>query len=141
MREVFEKIRARLEDQVDNNRGWEDEPWFAGNTEAYEHAIEIVNQVEEEYIKEDHTDYANTELYSFWLQHQWIPCSERLPDSDRYILMHFANFTLPAIGRYEEDEDGGGAFYIGDEDETCVQQDLFVNAWMELPERYKEEQK
>lgn len=68
---------------------------------------------------------------------RWIPVEERLPDSDRYILMHFANFSLPAIGRYEEDEEGG-AFYIGDEDETCVQQDLFVNAWMELPERYTE---
>ena len=31
-----------------------------------------------------------------------------------------------------------GAFYIGDEDETCVSQDMFVNAWMPLPKNYKE---
>ena len=41
------------------------------------------------------------------------------------------------VGRYEEDENGG-AFYIGDEEETCVNHSLFVNAWMELPEQYKE---
>lgn len=69
---------------------------------------------------------------------EWIPVDERLPDTNNYILLSFSNFTIPAVGRYEVEEDGSGAFYIGDEVETCLSQDLFVNAWMELPEPYKE---
>lgn len=69
--------------------------------------------------------------------HRWIPCSEQFPDTSSYILLSFENFSLPAIGRYEEDEKGG-AFYIGDDDESCVEQDLFVNAWMYLPAPYRE---
>ena len=68
----------------------------------------------------------------------WIPVDERLPDTNDYILLSFSNFTNPVVGRYETEKDGSGAFYIGDEVETCVSQMLFVNAWMELPEPYKE---
>lgn len=70
----------------------------------------------------------------------WIPVKERLPETDDYILLSFSNFSLPMVGRYEEDSDGG-AFYLGDcdEEDTCISQDLFVNAWMPLPEPYREE--
>lgn len=61
-----------------------------------------------------------------------------MPGDDKYILLSFENFTIPQIGRYETDDDGG-AFYIGDDVETCVQQDLFVNAWMPLPEPWESE--
>ena len=67
----------------------------------------------------------------------WIPCSEMLPDNNNYILMSFENFSTPMIGRYEEDETGG-AFYIGLQDETCISQDLFVNAWKPLPDPFEE---
>ena len=72
-------------------------------------------------------------------EHSWIPVEERLPEEDEYVLMSFENFTLPIIGRYEKDNDGGGAWYAGDADgcDTCSSQDLFVNAWMPLPEPYK----
>ena len=74
-------------------------------------------------------------------KHRWIPVEERLPDEDEYVLMSFENFTLPIIGRYEKDNDGGGAWYAGDDDgcDTCSSQDLFVNAWMPLPEPYRAE--
>ena len=65
----------------------------------------------------------------------WIPCSERFPGTDEYILLSFENFSIPVVGRYEEDEEGG-EFYVGDEDESCVKHGLFVNAWMPLPEPY-----
>ena len=68
----------------------------------------------------------------------WIPVDERLPDTNDYILLSFSNFTIPVVGRYETEKDGSGAFYVGDELETCLSQDLFVNAWMQLPEPYKE---
>ena len=69
---------------------------------------------------------------------EWIPVWEELPRNDKYILMSFSNYSNPMIGRYEKSKEGG-AFYIGDEDVSCVAQELFVNAWMPLPERYKEE--
>ena len=74
--------------------------------------------------------------------HSWIPVSERLPDEDEYVLMSFENFTLLIIGRYEKDNDGGGAWYAGDDDgcDTCSSQDLFVNAWMPLPKPYEEDE-
>lgn len=68
----------------------------------------------------------------------WIPVSEHYPDTEKYILLSFSNFPIPIVGRWEEDENGG-AFYIGDEDDSCVSQDLYVNAWQPLPQPYKGE--
>lgn len=69
----------------------------------------------------------------------WIPVDERLPDPDKHILVSFANFSLPSIGRYTVDDDDSGTFRIGDEDESFIEHDLYVNAWMELPKCYEEE--
>lgn len=70
----------------------------------------------------------------------WIPVSERLPDPDKHILVSFENFSLPMIGRYTVDDDDGGTFRVGDEDESFIEHDLYVNAWTELPECYKEDE-
>jgi hypothetical protein len=72
------------------------------------------------------------------MEQRWIPVSERLPDVDKYILVSFENFTILDIGRYETDKDGSGAFYPGDDDKSYVEYGLFVNAWMPLPEPYRE---
>jgi len=69
---------------------------------------------------------------------QWIPVSERLPKSGEYILLSFENFSLPVVGRYEGNKDEGGNFYVGDDTETCLEEELIVNAWMPLPEPYRE---
>lgn len=71
--------------------------------------------------------------------HWWIPITDRLPTNDEYILLSFENYSLPAVGRYEEDETGG-AFYVGDSDKPCTAHGIFVNAWMPLPECYKREE-
>lgn len=68
----------------------------------------------------------------------WILIEERLPETDDYILVSFSNCDLPDIGRYEADKDGGGAFFPGDEERSYASFGLFVNAWMPLPEPYKE---
>ena len=68
----------------------------------------------------------------------WIPTTERLPETDDYILISFENFNVPQVGRYEADEDGGGEFYPGDEDFTYKSIDLYVNAWMPLPKPYRQ---
>lgn len=74
-------------------------------------------------------------------ERRWIPVTERLPESGKYVLMSFENFTLPVIGQYEVNDEGDGAWYLGDNDEgdTCCSVGLFVNAWMPLPEPYREE--
>lgn len=69
---------------------------------------------------------------------RWIPVTERLPDPESYILVSFENYILPDIATYRVDEDGSGAFYPGDEDYTYLSVGVFVNAWMPLPEAYRE---
>ena len=69
----------------------------------------------------------------------WIPTWVDLPKDNRYILLSFSNFSTPLVGRYEEDEDGGGSFYVGDDPVPCVKEDLFVNAWMPLPVCYDDD--
>ena len=69
----------------------------------------------------------------------WIPVSERLPETDDYILLSFANYSISLVGRCERDKDGSGIFYVGDDLISCLGNDLFVNAWMELPKRYEED--
>lgn len=66
----------------------------------------------------------------------WTPIDEGTPSDGRYVLLSFENYTGIDIGRYEEDKDGG-AFYPGDDDKSYTSYGIFVNAWMELPERYK----
>ena len=43
------------------------------------------------------------------------------------------------VGRYESDGNGAGSYYIGDcdEEDTCIANDLYVNAWNPLPLRYQ----
>lgn len=67
---------------------------------------------------------------------QWIPCSERLPEDESYILVSFKNSTMPDIARYEENDEGG-TFYPGDDEKSYSSYGFFVNAWMPLPEPYK----
>ena len=69
---------------------------------------------------------------------KWIPISERLPESDEYILISCSNYTVLCIGRYEKHEDGSGNFYQGDDDDALLSYGLFVNAWMPLPKPYRE---
>lgn len=79
--------------------------------------LEVLDEVEEEY------------------SNGWIPVEEDLPEPNKYVLLSFSNCSTPLMGRYEEDNKGG-AFYLGDEEESRVSQLLFVNAWMPLPEPY-----
>lgn len=68
---------------------------------------------------------------------KWIPVEEQLPEDGKYILLSFSNFSIPLIGRCEQDGDGGSTFYEGNDDEPLTKHDLYVNAWMPLPEPYR----
>lgn len=69
---------------------------------------------------------------------EWIPISEELPDDESYILVSFENATMLDIARYEENDEGG-TFYPGDDEKSYSSYGIFVNAWMSLPEPYREE--
>lgn len=119
MNKAFEKIFEKLEELQNNllSQTEGDVSVQVGIINGVMYSKKIVQEVAEEY------------------KDGWIPCSDGFPNNNRYILISFSNFSLPEIGRYEQDENGG-AFYIGDEDKSCTEQDLIVNAWMELPEPY-----
>lgn len=95
---------------------------------------EIIEQLKAEgCIKDDDAGNRAEEIIRSRMNDGWIPVEERLPADNRYILLSFENFSLPLVGRYEDN-----ASYIGDcdEEDTCVTNDLFVNARMPLPEKY-----
>lgn len=71
-------------------------------------------------------------------KHRWNPITEKLPAPDEYILVSFENAGFVMIGRYTVDDEDSGTFWIGDEEESFLENDLFVNAWMKLPESYRE---
>ena len=50
----------------------------------------------------------------------WIPIEERVPEDDRYILLSFSNFSVPEVGRYEDNK-----FYAGDDDKPLVDVGVF----------------
>ena len=54
------------------------------------------------------------------MDYKWILIDDQLPEPDKYILLSFENFTLPQIGRYEINENGDGAFYLGDEEKSLA---------------------
>ncbi|MBO7423595.1 MAG: hypothetical protein J6T99_09470 [Oscillospiraceae bacterium] len=56
------------------------------------------------------------------------------PDDDRMVLVSFSNCNQPMLGRFWDD-----AWRVGDEDETFLQYNLFVDGWWELPKKPKEE--
>lgn len=68
-------------------------------------------------------DIISTEM----LEDEWRSLDE-LPKEDEYILVSFANYTLPDIGRIEN-----GIFYPGDETKSFKEYGLIVNGWRPLP--------
>ena len=95
--------------------------------------IDVATKEDFEFIKK---------AVEFYNKMQWIP-AENPPEVDEegyseYILLNFTNATVHEIGQYVVDKDGGGAYYICDDDKTCLSYGFFVDAWMPLPEPYRE---
>ena len=89
---------------------------------------------------------AMSALWCYTQQDRWHECfeddPESFPDDDRMVLCSFSNFSLPMIGRWETDEDGGVAWYQGDMlDDTFLADALIVDGWWELPVKPGEEDK
>lgn len=123
---------------------------MGGNMQKLEKILGEIQKTESEYINEDHHPMFKlgaasiaTEIKQIIYEHMndnWIAVEEKLPENNDYILLSFDNCEIPIIGRYEDRREGG-AFYLGDctGSDTCVAQDLYVTAWMPLPEPYRPE--
>lgn len=134
-RKMLERV-AKLSDEIEQQKHGGDHgiKFFInkdGIADVYDDTYDIVIHCESE------EDQKEAEL-ALKNARRWIPVAERLPELGEYVLISFSNFSIPAIGRYDEDEEGG-AWFIGDETESLVSQDMFVSAWMPLPEPYRAE--
>lgn len=151
MKDVFEKIKERLRTEKSELTSWAEDMAFELGIDK---AIEIVNQVAEEYgstakmvvneeIKKvfanvstvgcvncDHKDEYIIELERE-KSDRWIPCSERLPESFEDVLVTVRNFEYPQIGHLE-----CGIWYA--DDGVRFLQDAVI-AWQPLPAPYKGE--
>lgn len=78
-------------------------------------------------------------MRDFDFKASWIPVDDNseMPKDNEYVLLSFDNFSVPMVGRYERKRDGGGSFYLGDDEESCLDHTLFVNAWMPLPDCFE----
>lgn len=82
---VLEKILEEIDKKAD---------YYESDEQGREH-IRMVDMVEVDEIIRSHMDEVNNS--------GWIPVSERLPDSNDYILLSFSNFSLPMVGRFEDE--------------------------------------
>ena len=125
MKEAFEKILEFIDEQIkieESIAKSENE----GHPITHQYGANCMNVIKK-FVQKVAEEYDNG----------WIAISESVPDSDRFILLSFENYPIPLVGRYVEDDEGG-TFYAG-YDFPLAPQNLFVNAWMELPESYKGE--
>lgn len=120
MNEFIEKLIGRLEEEAE----WHEVRWREGMSnhalqehKAFVRALNIINELAEEY------------------KGGWIPCSERLPERNMFVLVEMNNGRMYVaknvdrvrIGCYEYEWTIGGA-YLFTED---------VIAWQPLSEAYK----
>jgi len=61
--------------------------------------------------------------------------AETPPDTDRLVLITFANYSVPVIGRFEGNDEEGYTAYVGDSDDRFIDEGLIVDGWYELPKR------
>lgn len=97
--------------------------------DSMEHVLDRLPQYRPDNVYEDAKD---TNVPS-----KWIPITEEAPEDESYVLVSFENATMVDIARYEEDDEGG-SFYPGDDDDPYSKYGIYVNAWMPLPEPYRE---
>lgn len=129
MKEAFDLIRKRMREELT----------------LYEKAIQIVSEVEAEYINKS-TEHINKSSDCSSL---WIPCNERLPEDDekKYIVqktsgfIDILGFTKDAykLSRYDFAEYKGKKkqlFYNYDSEYGYTEWEC--EAWQPLPEPFKE---
>lgn len=127
MKEFIDKLLSRLEEEKGiafltlANTGNKTKDIVYGEVMAYLNtAIDMVNELAEEYI--------NTSTISKMENVGWIPCSERLPKADHYVLCQGNNSMFVACVDSFDGEWRDNHFY----------KRTNVKAWCELPAPYTE---
>ena len=124
---------------------WEELEWLKLDLENRIHGMTICAHI----LSEEEKDYlllfqrCLSVMERIQPSNKWIQFNEddeaTFPKPGKYILLSFSNLMIPAVGEYRQTEDGGGNFFLADSDDPLVKIGIFVNAWMPLPECYKEE--
>ena len=142
MKEFIEKLIGRLEEASHWEESTFDEDGYSNDDSEeviYLHrAIEIVNQLAEEYEREHIVDLGNKicDKVDDILRKRnngWIPCSERLPDAEADVLLSLRSLDI-YVGFMANTE---GMFYV--EGEGYVEYEN-VLAWQPLPAPYQPEE-
>ena len=126
MKEFVEKLIERLEEELylaDKDKKEANVLQFdraVGYGNGIAVALEIVNQLAEEYVPETNDG-------------KWIPCSERLPEKEADVLLSLRNLDVYTGFRANTE----GCFYTDGEGYVEFEN---VLAWQPLPEAYKPEQ-
>ena len=134
-----EIIRSHMDDGKDINVNNSDAPYITitlnedGVAEVYDDTYDITIHCESE--EEQGRVVGILERYPGWIP---VEDTERTPENESYVLVSFSNFSLPDIARYEENDEGG-TYYPGDDEDSYLKYGLFVNAWTPLPELYRED--
>lgn len=71
------------------------------------------------------------------LKASWIPIEVKFPEHEQVVLISAQNRPDTMIATYREDTEGG-AFYPPFGNASYTEYDVFVTAWMPLPEPYRE---
>ena len=85
----------------------------------------------------DEIDNCIAALVNLSTVHQWIPCSERLPEEDGLEVMFCSRRGRVHIGKYHDDASLNRWFSYRDKIRFMNDE---VTAWMQLPEPYKGEE-
>lgn len=134
-----EIIRSHMDDGKDINVNNSDAPYITltlnedGVAEVYDDAYDVTIHCESE--EEQERVVGILERYQGWIP---VEDTERTPENESYVLVSFSNFYHPDIARYEENDEGG-TYYPGDDEDSYLKYGLFVNAWMPFPELYRED--
>ena len=70
-------------------------------------------------------------------EQRWIPCSERLPEEGRRVIVYDNERTCIYIASYEANRYYRGSYWEDDEGLICDFEE--ISAWMPLPEPYRKE--
>lgn len=134
-----EIIRSHMDDGKDINVNNADAPYITltlnedGVAEVYDDTYDITIHCESE--EEQERVVGILERYPGWIP---VEDTEHTPEDESYVLVSFSNSSHPDIARYEENDEGG-TYYPGDDEDSYLKYGLFVNAWMPFPELYRED--
>lgn len=136
---VEEIIRSYMDDGKDINVNNSDAPYITltlnedGVAEVYDDTYDVTVHCESE--EEQERVVGILERYPGWIP---VEDTEHTPEDESYVLVSFSNSSHPDIARYEENDEGG-TYYPGDDEDSYLKYGLFVNAWMPLPKPYRTE--